>query len=125
MKKSLFPSQFIYSIIVFSLFSLNLSLYGQDQPAVSPSLPDSINKIISLSCKPCHSDAGSVFSRPKLNFDQWTQYLPEKQKEKAAKIYSDINEGAMPPKASREKSPEKIPTAEQIGTIKRWFESFK
>jgi hypothetical protein len=125
MKKTLFPSQFLFSSIMFLLFILNSSLYGQDQPVVSPALPDSINIIVTVSCMPCHSDAGSVFSRPKLNFEQWTQYLPEKQKERAAKIYSELEKGAMPPKASREKSPEKIPTPEQTGTIKRWSESFK
>jgi len=125
MKKPVFPSQFLYSFIVFSLFFLNFSLYGQDPSIVSPSLPDSINKIVSVSCMPCHSDAGGVFSRPKLNFEKWTQYSPEKQKERAAKMYSELSKGAMPPKAAREKSPEKIPTVEQIGTIKRWSESFK
>jgi hypothetical protein len=125
MKKPVFQSQFLFSIIVFSLFSLNSSLYGQVQSAVSQSLPDSINKIVSVSCMPCHSDAGSAFAKPKLNFEQWTQYSPEIQKEKAAKIYSEIIEGGMPPKSSRERSPEKIPTADQTGTIKRWSESFK
>jgi len=40
-------------------------------------------------------------------------------------MYSELSKGAMPPKAAREKSPEKIPTVEQIGTIKRLSESFK
>jgi hypothetical protein len=125
MKKSISPSQFLYICIVFSLFFLNFSLYGQDQPVGSPALPDSVIKIVSVSCMPCHSDAGSAFSRPKLNFDQWTQYLPEKQKERAAKVVSELEKGAMPPKSSRERSPEKIPTVEQSAIIKRWSESFK
>jgi cytochrome c5 len=125
MKNPLSPSQIVYSLIVFSLFILNFSLYGQDPSTVSPSLPDSINKIVSVSCMPCHSDAGGVFSRPKLNFEKWTQYSPEKQKERAAKIYSELGKGAMPPRGAREKSPEKVPTVEQTATIKRWSESFK
>jgi hypothetical protein len=125
MKKSLFPTQYLFSFIVLCLVFLNTSLYGQDQSVVSPALPDSINKIVSVSCMPCHSDAGGAFSRPKLNFEKWTEYSPEKQKEKAAKIYSEVNEGSMPPKSSRERSPEKIPTVDQIGSIKSWSESFK
>jgi hypothetical protein len=125
MKKSLFPTQYLFSFIVLCLVFLNTSLYGQDQSVVSPALPDSINKIVSVSCMPCHSDAGGAFSRPKLNFEKWTEYSPEKQNEKAAKIYSEVNEGSMPPKSSRERSPEKIPTVDQIGSIKSWSESFK
>ena len=45
-------------------------------------------------------------SKAKLNFTEWTNYSPEKQKEKAAKMYSELNKGAMPPKAAREKRPE-------------------
>lgn len=125
MKKRASLSPFVFSVILASLLLFNFSLYGQDPSTVSPSLPDSINVIVSVSCMPCHSDAGGVFSRPKLNFEKWTQYSPEKQKERAAKMYSELNKGAMPPTASREKSPEKIPTVEQIATIKRWSESFK
>ncbi len=107
------------------LLCLCFSVSGQDKTTASPVLPDSINKIVSVSCMPCHSNDGGIFSRPKLNFEKWTEYTPAKQKERAAKMYSELNKGDMPPKAAREKSPEKIPTAEQIETIKRWSESFK
>src|SRR5665647_2728476 len=117
MKKRASLSPFVFPVILASLLLFNFSLFGQDPSTVSPSLPDSINVIVSVSCMPCHSDAGGVFSRPKLNFEKWTQYSVEKQKERAAKIYSELGKGAMPPKAAREKSPEKIPTVEQIGTI--------
>ena len=63
-------------------------------------------------------------SKSKFNFTEWTKYSPEKQKEKAAKMYSEINKGAMPPKKAREKNPEKIPTKEQAEIIKKWSESF-
>jgi hypothetical protein len=63
-------------------------------------------------------------SKTKLNFTEWTNYSPEKQKEKAAKIYSEINKGSMPPKMAREKRPETIPTKDQVEIIKKWSESF-
>jgi hypothetical protein len=62
-------------------------------------------------------------SKTKLNFTEWTNYSPEKQKERAAKMYSEINKGAMPPKAAREKRPDLIPTNDQADIIKKWSES--
>jgi len=91
---------------------------------VSSSLPDEVNKIITVSCVPCHTSEGGLMSKSKLNFTEWTKYTPEKQKEKAAKMYSEINKGDMPPKKAREKNPEKIPTKEQAAIIKKWSESF-
>ena len=73
----------------------------------------------SLSYKP-----GRINVKAKLNFTEWTNYSPEKQKEKAAKIYSEVNKGAMPPKAAREKRPELIPTNDQLAILKKWSESF-
>jgi hypothetical protein len=63
-------------------------------------------------------------SRTKLNFTEWTNYSPEKQKTKAAKMYEEINKGDMPPKKAREKRPETIPTKDQVEIIKKWSESF-
>jgi hypothetical protein len=64
-------------------------------------------------------------AKSKLNFTDWSNYSVEKQKEKAGKMYSEINKGAMPPKMAREKKPETIPTKEQIEIIKRWSDSFQ
>lgn len=107
------------------LLFLNLPALCQDNSKnLSSSLPDEINKIITVSCIPCHTSEGGLMSRSKLNFTEWTKYTPEKQKEKAAKMYSEINKGDMPPKKAREKNPEKIPTKEQAAIIKKWSESF-
>ena len=107
------------------LLFLNLPALCQDNSKnLSSSLPDEINKIITVSCIPCHTSEGGLMSRSKLNFTEWTKYTPEKQKEKAAKMYSEINKGDMPPKKAREKNPEKIPTKEQAEIIKKWSESF-
>ena len=40
-------------------------------------------------------------------------------------MFSELNKGAMPPKAARAKRPELIPTKEQVEIIKKWSESFK
>jgi hypothetical protein len=66
--------------LVFGMFLLSFSVTGQVTSKVSPSLPDNINTIVTASCMPCHTSKGGLFSRGKLNFTEWTQYSPEKQK---------------------------------------------
>ena len=124
MKKTAVTSFLILGILVIGLFLLNLTARGQDTAKAAQSLPDSVNKIVTFSCVPCHTSQGGLMSKAKLNYTEWTKYSPEKQKEKAAKIYSELNKGAMPPKSAREKRPEIIPTKEQVEIIKRWAESF-
>jgi mono/diheme cytochrome c family protein len=123
MKKSLVFSFLIPCFLFFSLILICNPANSQDAAKASATLPDSINKIVTNSCTPCHTSQGGLMSKSKLNFTEWTNYSPEKQKEKAAKMYSEINKGAMPPKAAREKRPESIPTKDQIEIIKKWSES--
>jgi mono/diheme cytochrome c family protein len=110
----------------FSLFLLifGLQAKGQDASKTASALPDEINKIVSVSCTPCHTSEGGLMSKTKLNLTDWNNYSPEKQKEKAAKMYAEINKGSMPPKMAREKRPETIPTKDQAEIIKKWSESF-
>jgi mono/diheme cytochrome c family protein len=111
--------------LVFGLLVLSLPATCQEiTKNASLQLPDEIYKIVNVSCIPCHTSEGGVMSRSKLNITEWAKYSPEKQKEKAAKMYSEINKGAMPPKKARENNPEKIPTKEQAEIIKKWSESF-
>jgi uncharacterized membrane protein len=124
MKKSVVFSFLVPFFLFFSLFLISNPANSQDAVKSSASLPDSINKIVTNSCTPCHTSQGGLMSKSKLNFTEWTNYTPEKQKEKAAKMYSELNKGAMPPKMAREKRPETIPTKEQAEIIKRWSESF-
>jgi hypothetical protein len=104
---------------------LNFSVHGQETSKGIPSLPDNINKIVTGSCMPCHSNKGGLMSRSKLNFSDWAQYSPSKQKEKAEKMYSLLNKGDMPPKSARKAHPENIPNKDQIDAIKIWSESFE
>jgi hypothetical protein len=104
-------------------FILGCALFGQETPKVSSPLPEAINKIVSISCMPCHSSTGGVMSRSKLNFNEWASYSPEKQKKKAETMYKELNKSAMPPKSARENNPEIIPTSEQIDIIKSWADS--
>ena len=125
MKKATVSSILVLIFFVLGLFLLNYSVTGQETSKVSPALPDNINTIVTVSCMPCHTSKGGLLSRGKLNFTEWTQYSPGKQKAKADKMYSLLKEGAMPPKSVRETRPEIIPTKEQIDTIKKWAESLK
>ena len=124
MKKTSFTSFFIPGFLVLGMFLLTSPVKGQEVANTAQALPDSINKIVSFSCVPCHTSQGGLMSKAKLNFTEWTNYSPEKQKEKASKMFSELDKGAMPPKSAREKKPELIPTKEQVETIKKWSESF-
>jgi len=125
MKKAMPTFLLFILFIAFGLFLSNLSLIGQEKALVFTGLPDNVNKIVSVSCVPCHTSEGGLMSRSKLNFAEWTQYSPEKQKARAEKMYSLLNKGDMPPKSARKAHPENIPTKDQIDIIKIWSESFK
>jgi hypothetical protein len=124
MKKTAVLSFLIPGFLVFSFLLMSFPVKAQDASKTPATLPDEVNKIVTASCTPCHTSQGGLMSKAKLNFTEWTNYSPEKQKEKAAKIYFELNKGAMPPKAAREKRPELIPTNEQLAIIKKWSESF-
>ena len=112
-------------LIACGLFLINLSVTGQEAQKESPVLPDSISAIVNLSCVPCHTNSGGLMSRAKLNFSEWTRYSSKKQKERAEKMYEELNKSAMPPKSARETKPEIIPSGAQIETIKKWADSLK
>ncbi|HEX7493811.1 MAG TPA: heme-binding domain-containing protein [Bacteroidales bacterium] len=124
MKKTSFTSFLIPGFLILGMFLLTSPVKGQEAANTAQALPDSINIIVSFSCVPCHTSQGGLMSKAKLNFTEWTNYSPEKQKEKASKMFSELDKGAMPPKSTREKRPELIPTKEQVETIKKWSESF-
>jgi hypothetical protein len=124
MKKTVVSSLSVSGFLFSGLFLLNYPATAQENSAIVSALPDEVNKIVIVSCMPCHTSTGGLLSRGKLNFTEWTKYSPEKQKEKAEKIYSEIKKGAMPPKSARETRPEIIPTKEQMAIVKKWAESF-
>ena len=124
MKKTPVTPFLITGSLIFGLIFLSFPVKGQEAAKAAPALPEEVNKIITASCTPCHTSNGGLMSKAKLNFTEWTNYTPEKQKEKAIKMFSELNKGSMPPKAAREKKPELIPTKEQVELIKKWSESF-
>lgn len=124
MKKSTFALFSIPGFVIIFLLIFVLPAKGQDTSKTASTLPDEINKIVTVSCVPCHTSEGGLMSKTKLNLTEWNNYSPEKQKEKAAKMYTEINKGDMPPKIAREKRPETIPTKDQTEIIKKWSESF-
>jgi hypothetical protein len=111
----------IFPVFIFLIF--NCALFGQETSTVSPPLPESINRIVSTHCMPCHSSTGGIMSRTKLNFSEWTDYSIDKQKKKAETMAKELKKNAMPPKSARENNPDIIPTKEQIETIKTWADS--
>lgn len=114
----------ISGTLVLSLFFFSITARGQEASKTASAIPDDVSKIVMVSCTPCHTSQGGLMSKSKLNLTEWDKYSPEKQKEKAAKMYSEVKKGAMPPKKAREKNPESIPTREQLEIIKKWSESF-
>jgi hypothetical protein len=124
MKKAIITSLPVPTFLIIFLLILSLPAKAQDTTKIASALPDEINKIVSVSCTPCHTSEGGLMSKTKLNLTEWNIYSPEKQKEKAAKMYAEINKGSMPPKMAREKRPETIPTKDQAEVIKKWSESF-
>jgi mono/diheme cytochrome c family protein len=121
MKKSLL----MCSVLIVGLFFIfNMQAIAQDQLSVVEGLPGDVNKVVLASCSSCHSNQGGIMAKSKLNFSVWANYSPEKQREKAIKMYSELDEGKMPPKAARAKHPELIPTKEQIEIIRKWSETF-
>jgi mono/diheme cytochrome c family protein len=124
MKKIGFSALLLPFTLVLGLFLLNQPASGQENTKSLSAIPDDVNKIVTVSCVPCHTSQGGLMSKSKLNLTEWANYSPEKQKEKAAKMYSELNKGAMPPKKAREMKPELIPTKDQIEIIKKWSESF-
>jgi hypothetical protein len=110
--------------LIFIFLVLCNAITGQETSKASQPLPDNINKIVSVSCMPCHSADGGYLSRTKLNFSEWADYSADKQKKKAAQMYKELNKNAMPPKDARAANPDIIPTKEQVEIIKNWADSF-
>jgi hypothetical protein len=124
MKKIAYRSLLNTSVLILVLLFVNFSAKAQDNAKLVASFPDNVNKIVSTSCTPCHTDKGGTMSKSKLNFTAWEKYSPEKQKEKAKNMYAELSKGKMPPKAARQKRPDLIPTAEQVEVIKKWSETY-
>jgi hypothetical protein len=124
MKRSEVTMILISGTLILGLIFLSMPGKSQELAKTATGLPEDVNKIVTASCTPCHTSQGGLMSKGKLNLTEWNKYSPAKQKEKAAKMYSEVNKGAMPPKNAREKKPELIPTKEQTEIIKKWSESF-
>jgi hypothetical protein len=123
MKKSKHSSFLKSGLMVSTFIFFGLVANGQDKPKIDSSIPDSVNVIVSASCTPCHTSEGGLMARSKLNLSVWSTYSPEKQKEKAVRMYTQVDSAKMPPEKAREKNPELIPTAKQLAVIRRWSES--
>jgi hypothetical protein len=124
MKKNTYYTILKSVTLTIVLFLLSYSIKAQNNTKPVASFPDDVNKIISGSCFGCHSEKGGKLSKSKLNFSDWANYSPEKQKDKVKKMYTMMEKKKMPPKSAREKHPEIIPTPEQVAVIKSWSASY-
>jgi hypothetical protein len=123
MEKTKLSSLLKSGIMISALFFIGLVAYCQDKPKVDPSIPDNVNVIVTASCTPCHTSEGGLMARSKLNLSVWGSYSAEKQKDRAVRMYQQLDSAKMPPEKAREKNPELIPTPEQIAVIRSWSES--
>jgi hypothetical protein len=123
MKKTVTSTMSFQLILIIGLFLLNLPVKGQETAKVSSALPEEISKIVSVKCVPCHTNSGGFMPKGALNLSEWDKFTPGKQKNRAEKMVSMLNKGAMPPKSARKSKPDIIPTKEDIETIKKWADS--
>ena len=123
MNKTKHSSLLKSGIMISALFFLGLIANGQDKPKVDPAIPDSVNVIVTKSCTPCHTNEGGLMARTKLNLSVWASYSPEKKKDRAVRMYNQVDSAKMPPEKAREKNPELIPTPEQTAVIRKCSES--
>jgi hypothetical protein len=116
----------IISIVVVSFISVLLiypvKVNSQKEKvlAVAGSVPDSLNKIFTNSCMPCHYNGGSKGANFALNFSNWNKYSPEKQAKKSAAIFKKVSDGSMPPKSFKEGKPL---TKAQVISVGKWTNS--
>ena len=115
---------FLFFVTSFLVLTFQNAAAQQAEKTGQP-LPADVNKFVSNSCTPCHTDKGGFMSKSALNFDDWTKMTSEKQNSKAEKIADVVEKGKMPPKGAREKRPEIVPTKEQIAMVQKWAESVK
>jgi hypothetical protein len=123
MKKTKRYSLLKSGIMISALLFIGLVADGQDKPLIDSSIPDNVHVIVAASCTPCHTSEGGLMARSKLNLSVWSSYSPEKQKDRAVRMYEQLDSAKMPPKKAREKNPELIPTPEQTAVIRSWSES--
>jgi mono/diheme cytochrome c family protein len=98
---------------------------GQTEKKQQFPIPKDISKIFQTSCLPCHGKDGGRLPKSTLNFSRWSGYDGAKQVEKASSICKSIMKGTMPPKSSKDSSPQIILTNEQIDLICNWSENMK
>ncbi len=84
-------------------------------------IPKKVNKILTASCLPCHSDAGRA--KRALNLSQWNTYDPATQLQKVNNIGNEVSRGKMPPPMFVENNPKQALTAKQKALIAKWIKS--
>ena len=63
MKKTAVLSFLIPGFLVFSFLLMSFPAKAQDASKTPATLPDEVNKIVTVSCTPCHTSQGGLMSR--------------------------------------------------------------
>lgn len=82
------------------------------------SIPGKVNKVLTASCLPCHSDGGKA--KRALNIEQWKGYDVATQLKKVKDIGGIVEKGKMPPAMFVENNPELALTDKQKALIAKW-----
>ena len=91
------------------------------KPGKSIVIPRKVNKALTASCMPCHSDSGKA--KRALNLSQWTTYDRARQLNKVKEIGSEVSRDKMPPAMFVENNPDLALTARQKALIAKWAKS--
>jgi len=110
---------------IFVIYPVSVNCQKEKKEKIVNSIPDSLSKIFSNSCMPCHFDGGSKMAIFALNFSDWNKYSVEKQFKKGESICKKITDGTMPPKSFRESKPGIVPTKAQVNNICKWTGTLK
>lgn len=119
------PMKLIITLIFAAILSDFGTVSGQIKEVNIPGIPGNINMILKNSCFSCHGSHGKLLALAKLNLSEWDKYDDAKKVQKAARMCSELDEEAMPPKSFRKSKPELIPTPEQIELICKWADSLR
>jgi hypothetical protein len=115
----------IFSMVLVAILAMIQPASGQTQKEKAAPIPDEVNKIFTSSCMPCHWNGGKMMAMGMVNFSKWTEYTSSKGASKASMICSVLTKGKMPPKKVQKKTPEIVPSKDQLDLICKWAESLK
>jgi hypothetical protein len=122
----LYASALIIGIALLSAFTFynnteEVEIY--DNTGIVVDIPEDVQAVIDKSCYGCHnSDSKNQKGKLNLKFDYFKkgEYSAGKVVGKLNKIVETLDEGKMPPSKFLAKYPDKKPTKEEAGLLRKW-----